>query len=99
MILGIYHFFNRTGAAHLTPEKHEAYRQLITRVKYTSLKFPPGITQQPLQLRHSFGVEPNLPLFSEVAKSFGHLTVVPDRDGYIRKAPLLVEYMGSITLL
>jgi len=96
IILGIYAFFNRNEAKHLTPEKHEAYRQLINRVKYTMIKFPPGTTQQPpLRIRHSFGVEPNLPMFSETARSFGLFTLGKDPDGYIRRSPLLIEYMGE----
>lgn len=92
VVLGIYYVFDRASAAHLTPEQLETYHQIINRSKYTTIKFPPGITRQPLRLRHSFGVEPNLPIFSEAAKSFGHFTFVPDRDGYIRQASLLVEY-------
>jgi len=95
VVLGIYHFFNQADADHLTPERHEFCFQLINRVKYATIKFPPKITSQPLRLRHSFGVEPNLPIFSEAAKSFGHFTFVPDRDGYIRQASLLVEYRGD----
>ena len=92
VILGIYHFFDQAGAAQLTPEKHEACCQLMNRVKYTTIKFPPEMTQQPLQIPHSFGVETNLPIFSDAAKSFGHFTFIPSSDGYVRQAPLLVEY-------
>jgi len=92
VVLGIYHVFDRASAAHLTPEQLETYHQIINRSKYTTIKFPPGITRQPLRLRHSLGVEPNLAIFSEAAKSFGHFTFVPARDGYIRQASLLVEY-------
>ncbi|MBD3307103.1 CHASE2 domain-containing protein [candidate division KSB3 bacterium] len=95
VILGVYHFSDPASAAYLTPEKHEAYHEIITRSKYTMIKFPPGITRQPLRISHSYGVEPNLPLFSEAAESFGHFNVVPSRDGYIRYAPLLLEYRGE----
>ncbi len=95
VVLGMYHFFDSDSAAHLTPEKQAAYRQLINRVAYTTILFPPGITAQPLRLQHSVGVEPNLPLFSAAAKSFGHFDVISDRDGYIRYSPLLLEYAGD----
>jgi len=92
VVLGIYNFFDRAGAMHLTSEKHNTYSQLINRAKYAMIKFPPGITRQPLKLSRSFGVEPNLQAFSEAAKSFGHFTIIPDRDGYVRQVPLLVDY-------
>jgi adenylate cyclase len=95
VVLGIYYFFDEESAAHLTPEKHETYANIINRVKYKMIWFPKGIPQQPLQVLHSFGVEPNLPIFSEAAKSFGHFNVIKYRDDYIRKAPLLVEYKGN----
>ena len=95
LVLGIYHFFDPNSASHLTQEKREAYRQIIKRAKYSLTRFPPGFTRQPLRLIHSYGVEPNLPMFSEAAKSFGHFNVFPSRDGYIRYTPLLIEYMGE----
>lgn len=95
VILGIYHFWSPNSAAHLTPETHDAYQQLINRAKYTITKFYEGITPQPLRLMHSYGVEPNLPIFSEAARSFGHFNALPSSDGYIRYFPMIVEYMGE----
>jgi len=92
VVVGNYHFVDAASAAHLTPKMHEAYRQRINRFAYTAIQFPPGTTEQPLRLHHSFGVEPNLPAFSEAAKSAGHFNVVPDRDGHIRFTPFLIEY-------
>jgi adenylate cyclase len=95
VVLGMYHFFDERSAAHITPEKHDAYSKMINRVKYGNVIFPSGHTRKPLLLIHSYGVEPNLPIFSHEAKSFGHFNVEKDRDGYIRKALLLVEYRGN----
>ncbi|MBD3306284.1 CHASE2 domain-containing protein [candidate division KSB3 bacterium] len=95
VVLGVYHFLDAASASHLTPELHELCCQIINRVAYTAIQFPPDSTPQPLHLRHSFGVEPNLPIFSDAAKSFGHFNVISDRDGYIRFMPLLIEYQGD----
>jgi adenylate cyclase len=92
MVLGHYYFLKPANAAHLTPEKHDAYQQLLARTAYTTIQFPPDTTEQPLRMTPSFGVEPNLPAFSEVAWSFGHFNVVPDRDSTIRFTYLLIEY-------
>jgi len=95
VVLGIYFFRGAKEAAHLTPENHEASREIIKRVKYSLIKFPPGITREPLHGQRSFGVEPNLPIFSDTAKSFGHFNAFPHRDGYIRRSMLAIEYQGD----
>lgn len=94
VILGMYHYFNQASAQYLSPEKRAESARFMDRVKYKAVYFPPGISPQPLTLRHSFGVEMNLPLFSEAARSFGHVTLQPEIDGYIRSVPLLIEYEG-----
>ncbi len=95
VILGIYHFLDPLSASHLSSEKQTAYRERIKRVKYSLVKYPPGSERQALRLVRSYGVEPNLPAFSEAANSFGHFNVLSSYDGYIRYAPLLIEYMGE----
>lgn len=91
VVLGMY-FFDAAGATHLTPEQHDAHRNTIEATAYGNIQFLQGSASYPLRLRHSSGVEPNLPAFSQSAKSFGHFNVVSDRDGYIRFSPLLIEY-------
>jgi adenylate cyclase len=95
VILGMYHFFQPDRASHLTPEMQVEYQARISRAKYTMVKFPPGVTRQPIGVPHSFGVEPNLEILSDAATSFGHFNALPFRDGYIRYSPLLVEYMAD----
>lgn len=96
VVLGVYLFFDQASAAHLDEEAHETRRRIIERMQYTTITFPAGgANEKPLRLPHVFGVEPNLPLFSEAARSFGHFTMFPDADGYIRQVPLLVEYRGG----
>jgi len=95
VILGVYHFLNQADAAHLSLEKREFTSSILNRVKYSVIKFPPGSTPQPLRITHSFGVETNLPLFSNAAHSFGHFTIIPESDGYVRQSPLLIEYEGE----
>lgn len=93
-ILGIYHFFNANSAQHLTPEERALCCELIERTRYASIQFAPGSDESALTLRHSFGAELNLPVFSEAAASFGHFTLEKDVDGYVRRVPLLIEYEG-----
>jgi adenylate cyclase len=94
VILGIYHFFNKEGAKHLTPAKHALCGELIERASYSAVKFVSGSPEPAIHLRHSFGAEVNLPGFSEAAASFGHFTLEKDVDGYVRRVPLLIEYEG-----
>ena len=94
VVLG-YHVLDAASAEQLTPEQHAAYRDIIARTRYTTLKFPPNTPQQALRVPHVDGIKPNLPIFSEAAKSFGYFTVPHDIDGSIRHAALLMEYMGD----
>jgi hypothetical protein len=63
VVLGIRHFWDPESAAHLTPEKEAANRQLINRVAYTIILGESGATAEQLPLAHSLGVELNLPAF------------------------------------
>jgi adenylate cyclase len=92
VILGMAHYFDPNLVAHLTPEQKQATQQQIRRVRYPTIKFPPGATSYALQAPLSFDVEANLPVFSDAANSFGHLNFVLHNDGYLRRMPLLIEY-------
>ena len=95
VVLGIY-FLNEAASAHLDPDTQAAYQGIIRRAAYQSILFPPGITSQKLLSGfHASGVEPNLPIFSNAAYSFGFFNVLPDSDGYVRSMPLLEEYGGK----
>lgn len=95
VVLGIYHFVGVKEAQHLSSQDHEASSQIIDRVKYKMIRYPKGAPKEPLRVMHSFGLEPNLPIFSEAAKSFGHFNAIKDEDGFLRKSPLVVEYQGG----
>jgi class 3 adenylate cyclase/CHASE2 domain-containing sensor protein len=98
VILGVYHFLDPKSAAHLTPEKYDAYRQLIRQAKYGNIMTPPGQTRGFLNIQRSYGFEANLPMLSEAAKSYGHFNAIPYRDGYVRMSPLLFAYPVSFKL-
>ena len=95
VVLGMYFFFDRADARHISEERHATAQQLIRAVKYSTIRYPPDSERPPLNLMHAFGVEPNVAAFSEAAKGFGHFSIVPHRDGYVRQIPLLVEYGGE----
>lgn len=96
VVLGYYHFRNRGEAEHLSPEAHAAREQVIARTKYSLMKYPPGIPRRELRVPHSYGVEVNLPIFSDAAKSMGYFNAQPHpADGYIRTSPLIMEYRGQ----
>ncbi len=42
--------------------------------------------------RVDFGIEPNIPVLAEAARSYGFFNAVPDSDGTIRRALLLTRY-------
>ncbi|HLY61618.1 MAG TPA: adenylate/guanylate cyclase domain-containing protein [Terriglobia bacterium] len=41
------------------------------------------------------GVEPNLPKLAENAKNFGFVNVITDKDGVVRREPMLVRFQGN----
>ena len=92
VVLGFYHYWDVESASHLTPEKRTLHQQLINRAAYTMIE---GNANQPLPMTRSYGVEANMAIFSEAAKSVGHFNVVPDLDGSIRFTPLLIDYDGD----
>ncbi len=95
VVLGLYHFLDAKIAQHLTSEAQETFSRIINPVKYSMLRYPKGVPRDPLRVIHSFGGEVNLSIFSDAAKSFGHFNFVPDSDGFLRRATLLVEYKGN----
>ena len=94
VVLGMYHFTDPARITHLSEEQLSAFRDIINPTAYTSIRFS-SATEPPLRLRRSFGVEPNLAAFSTAALSFGHFNQIPDRDGFIRFTPLLLDYEGG----
>lgn len=95
VVLGLYHYWDVSRVEHFPAEKQQASQNLLTRVAYKFIQFPAGVAPQPLLLPHSYGVESNLPIFSDAAASFGHFDVFTDRDGFVRFTPLLAEYGGE----
>ena len=95
VVLGMYFFFDRASAGHIDEARHATYQQAIGGAKYSTIRYPAGTEHLPLNLLHAFGVEPNVPIFAEAAQGFGHFSLVPHHDGYIRRIPLLIEYGGD----
>ena len=95
VVLGMYFFFDRSDAEHIDDVRRAASQQLIEPIKYSTIRYPANTERPPLNLMHAFGVELNVAAFSEAAKGFGHFSIVPHRDGYVREIPLLVEYGGD----
>ncbi|MCP4398904.1 MAG: adenylate/guanylate cyclase domain-containing protein, partial [bacterium] len=95
VVLGMYFFFDKSSAEHIDDVRHAAFHQTIERVKYSTIRYSAGTQRPPLNLLHAFGVEPNVSAFSKAAGSFGHFSMIPHHDGYVRQIPLLIEYMGE----
>ena len=58
--------------------------------------FPPGIFRgRHLSFVTGNAYGANLPLFAESVKAAGCFTAIPDFDGVLRRAPMLIEYHGA----
>ena len=55
-----------------------------------------GASEERAMLPHSSGVLCNLPILSEQADSSGFVNFSPDKDGMLRRLPLLIEYGGEM---
>lgn len=95
VIVGVYHYFDRTSIAHLSPEIPKARHEVMIRTRYAMIRYPTNVTPHALNVGHAVGVEAPLQLFADVARSFGHTNIMMHDDGFIRHVPLLIEYMGN----
>jgi adenylate cyclase len=62
---------------------------------------PPLFTKQDIQdndlkYRSANGYAANLPLFQTNTLSAGHFNVLPDKDGIVRRMPMLIGYQGQL---
>jgi len=94
-ILGNYYFLSSEEVKHILPEQSQLNEKIISRAKYENIIGYRSKLRPPLNLQHVLEIEPNIPRFSDAARSFGYFNVPPDVDGNRRWAPLLIEYKGK----
>ncbi|PID73712.1 MAG: adenylate/guanylate cyclase domain-containing protein [Desulfobacterales bacterium] len=58
--------------------------------RYAWVRTPPGASSFPTL--EAFAPQPNLPLIRKAAKYSGHFNIQPDRDGVVRRIPLVIRY-------
>lgn len=96
VVLGMFFFRSqKEGIEHIPPEHFQGKIDLISRMSYNLIKFPPGIPSEPLKVYKMIGMETNLPELSEATRSVGHFNIFPDPDGVFRRVPLLLAYEGN----
>jgi adenylate cyclase len=94
-ILGTYYLLRPEEIKHMTLEQSKQSEQIISRSRYATILGFRSTGSKTLNVPVVSEVEPPIPRFSDVAKSFGHFNVFPDVDGGVRWAPLLANYKNN----
>ena len=97
-VLGYFFHFSPSGLDHLTPELRNQYFKDIKSSQFKGfLKSHSDLNLSLIPLPEAYAVESNITLFSKSARSSGYFTFNIDRDGSIRRLPLLVKYRDSVS--
>jgi adenylate cyclase len=102
VVLGHLFFADRAEIRHMDPERMKAYDEVLAFQAYPQVR---KVTEagKPAPSGNSFalqsaspiiGVEPNLRLFADAAKSYGAFNVEAENDGTYRRASLIFRYAG-----
>jgi len=94
VVLGIYFDFGVVSEAPRLPAVHDLRQRRLRRLRYLSGASPQAA--KPLPLHEGNAVQTNTPELSVAARAYGHLNLLPDRDGVVRWIPLVVRYQGDL---
>jgi adenylate cyclase len=92
VVLSTVFLLDRAEARQVGAERVESARQAITRHAIEEVPHHGAHGEFPMEVPH--GVLANIPLLQRSAAYAGHINVVPDRDGTVRRVPLVHRYDG-----
>ena len=99
VVLGHLFFTDRADIKHMDAEQVKAYDEVLAFQAYPQVykAKKDGSDSFPFKLESpdGVGIEPNLRIFAEAAKSYGAFNFDADNDGTFRKATLIFHYLGS----
>jgi len=91
VVLGMFFLFSPQEAAHITPEQLETVEDLLLGQEYAQvISIAPS--RGPIPVPTAYGGVANIPPLTRAARHQGYFNQVPDADGSIRRAPLVVRF-------
>jgi adenylate cyclase len=92
MVLGYFLHMNPQDAGLVEEHVRNRRRTVPLRSSIKLLNIPDGVEERFLPLPESYLVEPNLEELNQAAELMGFLNLMPDPDGLVRKAPLVIRH-------
>jgi len=99
IVLGYFFHFSQEGLEHLNKEELAAFVKTIARSRYTGIKKAAGVKIAPLGLRQAYAVEATIKPLARATRDAGYFNFHPERDGSIRRVPMLVQYQDRVDLV
>jgi adenylate cyclase len=93
VVLGTVFLLDREEARHLGAERLEAARRSMVAHAIDDVKAS-GDPGAEFRMQEPLGVLANIPELQKSAAYAGHINVLPDVDGVVRRAPLVFRYEG-----
>jgi adenylate cyclase len=97
-VLGYFFHFSEEGLEHLNEEELAAFVKIIARSRYTGIKKAAGVKLAPLDFRQAYAVEATIGPIAKATRNAGYFNFHPERDGSIRRVPMLVQYQDLVDL-
>ncbi len=93
VVIGYFFHMNQREVGHLGPAEAKKRRRQLAKFAFPVVRFAsPEAMDRPLL--QAWLPEPNQPLITAAARWAGFFNIIPDRDGVVRRQPLLLQ-MGD----
>ena len=97
-VLGYYFHFKPDGLEHLSDKMKHGYLQNIKSTQFNGfIKSSSEIDLSAMDFRTGYAVESSIPILSKNSRSGGYLNFDTEKDGTLRKLPLIVKYRDTET--
>ena len=91
--LGYFFHLSERDAAHITEKQIQKAAELISPSKYPAIQS--GGPPEDVLMIEAYAAVPNLPALAASAENAGYFNALPDEDGTIRWAPLVMKFQGN----
>ena len=97
-ILGYFFHFDSAGLDHLSEKEMHRFLQNIKPTQFNGfIKSDSAINLSAVNFKTGYAIESNILILSRNAESAGFINFDVDRDGSLRKIPIIVKYHDKVT--